>query len=177
MSERDRVGITPKSWTAQLHHGVLHLGKRWYVVSAELDDNGLAIPDMAGNNRLDSMKNIVNGGAVALLFMVPGTDETLRVNGRATITTDPRVLGQCPVRDLRPRVAILVRVHSAFIHCAKALRRASLWEPDVWPDASDMATPACMLKDHIGLEGSVEDSQRALNASYAATTWKVGGDD
>jgi len=140
-----------------------------------LDDHHLAIPDMSGNNRLDSMRNIVDGGEVAVLCMVPGTDETMRINGRASISTSPEVLERCPIGDLRPNVAIVVEVRTAFIHCAKALRRAALWQPDAWPDTSDMATPACMLKDHIGLEGSVEDSQKMLDASYAATTWKVGG--
>jgi PPOX class probable FMN-dependent enzyme len=143
---------------------------------AVLDDHRVAIPDMSGNNRLDSMRNIVDGGSVALLCLVPGTDETLRINGRAAISTDPVVLDRCPIGGLRPNVAIVVDVSTAFIHCAKALRRAALWQPDEWPDTGDMATPACMLKDHIGLEGSVEDSQRALDASYAATTWKVGGE-
>lgn len=143
---------------------------------AVLDDHRLAVPDMAGNNRLDSMRNIIDGGSIALLFMVPGTDETLRVNGKATITTDAGVLDRCPIGDLRPNVAIVVRARTAFIHCAKALRRAALWQPDQWPDTSDMATPACILKDHIGLDGTVEDSQQALDASYTASTWKVGGD-
>jgi uncharacterized protein len=142
---------------------------------AGLDDHYLAIPDMAGNNRLDSMRNIVETGAVALLFMVPGVDETMRVNGRAAISTDPSVLDRCPIGDLRPNAAIVVEVRTAFIHCAKALRRAALWHPDQWPDIADMATPASMLKDHIGLDGTVEDSQRALDASYGATTWQVGG--
>jgi PPOX class probable FMN-dependent enzyme len=142
---------------------------------AALDDHHLAIPDMAGNNRLDSMRNIVEGGGVALLFMVPGVDETMRVNGRATISTDPSVLAQCPIRDLRPNVAIVVEVRSAFIHCAKALRRAALWYVEEWPDITEMTAPARMLKDHIGLEGTVEDSQRFLDASYAKTTWQVGG--
>jgi uncharacterized protein len=142
---------------------------------AVLDDHRLAIPDMSGNNRLDSMRNIVGGGAVALLFMVPGTDETLRVNGAASITTDPVVLEHCPVGGLRPHVAIVVEVRTAFIHCAKALRRAGLWQPGEWPDTSDMATPACMLRDHIGLDASVDEAQRALDEGYAATTWAVGG--
>ena len=143
---------------------------------AVLDDHQLAIPDMSGNNRLDSMRNIVEAGHIALLCMVPGTDETMRINGRASISTAPEVLDRCPIGELRPNVAIVVEVRSAFIHCAKALRRSALWQPSEWPDTSDMATPACMLKDHIGLEVSVEDSQRLLDASYAATTWKVGGD-
>src|SRR5437867_4508644 len=97
---------------------------------AALDDHHLAIPDMAGNNRLDSMRNIVEGGAVALLFMVPGVDETMRVNGRAVICTEPSVLERCPIGDLRANVAVVVEVRTAFIHCAKALRRAALWHPE-----------------------------------------------
>jgi PPOX class probable FMN-dependent enzyme len=143
---------------------------------AVLDDRQLAIPDMAGNNRLDSIRNIVEGGSVALLFMVPGIDETLRVNGRATVSTRDEVLDACPIGDLRPNVAVVVDVRTAFIHCAKALRRSGLWGPETWADTSDMASPACMLKDHIGLPGTVADSQRALDASYATTTWSMGGE-
>lgn len=143
---------------------------------AVLDDHHLAIPDMAGNNRLDSMRNIVEGGSVGLLFLVPGIDETLRVNGQASVSIDPAVLDRCPIGELRPNVAVVVEVETAFIHCAKALRRADLWHPGQWPDTSDMASPACMLKDHIGLPGTVEESQRVLDASYATTTWKMGAE-
>lgn len=140
-----------------------------------LDDHRLAIPDMAGNNRLDSLRNIVEGGRVALLFMVPGTEETMRVNGTATVSTDPDVLDASPIAGRRPNACIVVEVETAFIHCAKALKRSSLWDPDRWPDTSDMATPACMLRDHIGLEMTVEQSQARLDEGYAATTWEVGG--
>ena len=141
---------------------------------AVLDDHHLAVPDMSGNNRLDTMRNIVSGGAVALLFMVPGVDETLRVNGDAAISVDPDVLDRCPIGELRPNVAVVVTVRTAFIHCAKALRRGGIWDTDRWPDTAGMATPACMLSDHIGI-GDPELSQAALDASYAATTWAVGG--
>jgi hypothetical protein len=141
-----------------------------------LDDHRLAVPDMSGNNRLDSMRNIVSGGRVALLFFVPGTDETMRVNGTASISTDPSVLASCSVAGMAANVAVVVTVSTAFIHCAKALRRSSLWDPAGWPSTDDMATPACMLKDHIGLEGTTEDSQRALDESYARTTWAMGAD-
>jgi uncharacterized protein len=143
---------------------------------AVLDDHHLAVPDMAGNNRLDSMRNIIDGGRVALLFMVPAIDETLRVNGAASISVDNRVLDACPVDGMRPNVAIVVEVETAFIHCAKALRRGAVWHQELWPDVTDMASPACMLKDHIGLDGSVEDSERALEESYARTTWVMGGE-
>lgn len=141
-----------------------------------LDDRRLAIPDMSGNNRLDSLRNIVDGGAVALLVMVPGIEETMRINGTATVTTDAGILGACPIAGKRPNVCIVVEVRTAFVHCAKALKRSGLWDVDQWPDTSDMATPACMLRDHIGLDMTVEQSQARLDASYAATTWAMGAD-
>src|SRR3954447_3242660 len=156
-----RLDVSPKGGPA----GFVHV----------LDDHHLSIPDMAGNNRLDSMRNIVEGGRVALLFMVPGVDETMRVNGTARVTTEPEILDACPTAGKRPNACIVVEVETAFIHCAKALKRSGLWDPARWPDASDMATPACMLRDHIGLPGTVEQSQARLDESYAATTWEVGG--
>jgi PPOX class probable FMN-dependent enzyme len=142
---------------------------------AVLDDHRLAIPDMSGNNRLDSMTNIVRAGAASLLLFVPGTDETMRVLGQASISVDPDVLATCPIEGMQANVAIVIDVERAFIHCAKALRRAGLWHPERWPDIADMASPACMLRDHIGMEATVEQSQHALDASYAATTWAMGG--
>lgn len=142
---------------------------------AVLDDHTLAVPDMSGNNRLDSMSNIVTAGGASLLFLVPGTDETLRVVGRASLSVDGDVLDACPVDGLRPNVAIVLEVQTAYIHCAKALRRSGLWEPERWPDTSTMASPACMLRDHVGLEATVEQTAAALEASYQATTWAMGG--
>lgn len=140
-----------------------------------LDERRLAIPDMSGNNRLDSIRNIVEGGNVALLFMVPGVGETMRVNGTASVSTDPAVLEATPIAGKQPNVCIVVEVRTAFIHCAKALRRSALWQPDEWPSLDDMATPACMLRDHIGLDVTVDATAARLEASYAATTWEVGG--
>lgn len=140
-----------------------------------LDDSRLAVPDMAGNNRLDSMRNIVDAGGASLLFLVPGTDESLRVVGRATLSLDDAILDACPIDGMRPNVAIVLDVQTAFIHCAKALRRAGMWEPTRWPDTSAMATPACMLRDHVGLTATVEETAAALEASYQATTWAMGG--
>jgi uncharacterized protein len=141
-----------------------------------LDDHCLAIPDLAGNNRLDSMTNLIDRPGVGLLFFIPGLDETLRVNGTATITTDPRVMEACTHHDLRPRVAIGVDVKEVFIHCAKALRRSSLWEPEKWPDLSDMPTVACILADHYALpDMDVEAVEARLEESYHRTTWMVGG--
>lgn len=141
-----------------------------------LDSRRLAIPDLAGNNRLDSMGNLVESPGVGLLFLVPGREETLRVNGRATVTTDPEVLDACTEPDLRPRVAIGVEVEEAFIHCAKALRRSRLWEPGEWPDLDGLPSSACMLRDHYDLpELDLAAVEERLRDSYENTTWMVGG--
>jgi predicted pyridoxine 5'-phosphate oxidase superfamily flavin-nucleotide-binding protein len=136
----------------------------------------LAFPDLAGNNRLDSIGNLVDSPGVGLLFMIPGLDETLRVNGTATITSDPAILELCVDGDLVPNVAIGVDVEAAYIHCAKALRRSRLWHPEAWPALADMTSIACMLRDHYNEPdldvGAVEDH---LEVSYEQTTWAVGG--
>jgi len=149
-----------------------------------LDEHHLAIPDMAGNNRVDSLRNIVRSPGVSLLFMIPGVGETLRVLGNAAVSTDPELLERCRVGGLVPHVAILVEVSTAFIHCANSLRRSGLWERDRWPDTSDMASPARIFRDHMQLTESAttEEMQESLDRAYAEMTWAVGpygsdGDD
>lgn len=141
-----------------------------------LDDHHLAIPDMAGNNRIDSLRNIVRSPGVSLLFMIPGIGETMRVVGRASVTTEPNLLAECRIGELTPNVALLVEVVSAFIHCANSLRRSGMWEPERWPDTSDMATPARIFRDHMRLseEASTEEMQQSLDSAYAQMTWAVG---
>ncbi|MEM0909218.1 MAG: MSMEG_1061 family FMN-dependent PPOX-type flavoprotein, partial [Pseudomonadota bacterium] len=85
-----------------------------------IDDQTIAIPDRPGNNRLDSLSNIIAYPAVGLIFMVPGFDDTLRINGKATLTTAPELLETMAVRDRVPTLAIRVRVEEVFLHCAKA---------------------------------------------------------
>jgi PPOX class probable FMN-dependent enzyme len=143
---------------------------------AVLDDGHLALGDLSGNNRLDSLENLTRNDGIGLLFLVPGIGETLRVNGRASVTTDPEVLDACALDGRSPKVAIVIAVEEAYIHCAKALRRSRLWEPEAWPDTSDMATPAAMLRDHIGLtQMSVEQVDEVLEADYKTTLWEAGG--
>lgn len=139
-----------------------------------LDDRRLAIPDMRGNHRIDSLRNIVRSSGVSLLFLIPGVGETLRVVGRATVSTEPSVLEQCRIDDLEANVAIVVQVTTAYIHCAKALRRSGLWEPSRWPDTTDMASPACMFRDHMRLPETTEEVQEFLDDAYADGTWVMG---
>jgi uncharacterized protein len=99
-----------------------------------LDDSTLAIPDRPGNNRLDTMANIVNDAAVGLLFFIPGIDETLRINGTARLSNDPALLAASAVDGKLPRLIILVSVREAFLHCGKALKRSRLWRGDYRAD-------------------------------------------
>jgi PPOX class probable FMN-dependent enzyme len=140
---------------------------------ATLDDGRVAIPDLSGNNRLDSMQNLLTNGRVALLFLVPGLDETLRVNGVASLSTDPAVLAACAVGDAVPKVAITVEPDEVYIHCGKALRRSALWRPAEWPDTSDMASVAEMVRDEVAPTIEVAAVQQALEDDYAATLWQA----
>jgi PPOX class probable FMN-dependent enzyme len=142
-----------------------------------LDDQRIAIPDLAGNNLLDSITNIVNGSGIGLLFMVPGVDETLRVNGHACLTTDPAVLDACAVKDKRPKAAIGVTVVQQYMHCAKAFRRSELWNGESWPDRATLPSLGCIIVDQFALPDNVtaESIDADLEVSYAATLWEPGG--
>src|SRR6202050_4394075 len=95
-----------------------------------LDDRTIAIPDRPGNNRLDTMSNIITDAEVGLLFFIPGIDETLRINGTARLTRDPELLAAGAVNGREPRMIIVVSVREAFLHCGKALKRSRLWHDD-----------------------------------------------
>jgi hypothetical protein len=94
-----------------------------------IDDRTLALPDRRGNNRIDSLRNIVRDPRVALLFLVPGVGETLRVNGRAVISTAPELLESFVVDGKAPRSVVLVTIDSVYFQCTKALVRSNLWDP------------------------------------------------
>lgn len=132
-----------------------------------LDDHRLAIPDRNGNNRLDTLRNVVATGEVGLLFVVPGQGETLRVNGRACVTVADDVLDRCTGELVRPTAAIGVEVREAFVHCAKAFRRGGVWDPTTWPGADDGPDVGRALADHVGLVGvSGEQVRTDLEAGY-----------
>jgi uncharacterized protein len=95
-----------------------------------LDDHTIAIPDRPGNNRLDTMSNIVANAEVGLLFFIPGIDETLRINGTARLSREPELLAAAAIRGRAPNLLILVTVREAFLHCGKALKRSRLWHDD-----------------------------------------------
>lgn len=142
---------------------------------AVLDDHRLAVPDLAGNRRLDSFRNLVAHPQVGLIFLIPGVDETLRVNGRATLTTDPEVLEACRIDGRLPKVAVGVDVDEVYIHCAKAFRRGGLWDPTTWPSADERPSVACILRDHLRIDVEPELIEKDLEAGYAVTMWEPGG--
>ncbi len=118
-----------------------------------IDDSTLIIPDRPGNNRVDTMSNIVENNHVGLLFLVPGMCETLRVNGRARITTDPEVLEPHSMKGRLPRSAMIVDVEDVYLHCAKALIRADLWNAENHIERKSFPSMGQMLSDQIDEEG------------------------
>ncbi|MDP3651238.1 MAG: pyridoxamine 5'-phosphate oxidase family protein [Rhodoferax sp.] len=122
-----------------------------------LDQHTLLIPDSPGNNRLDTLENIVQTGQIGLLFLVPGVDETLRVNGTALLSTDAADIAACLDAKRTPKVVIRVTVQAAYLHCAKALMRSALWDASRHIDrAGAMPSMGEMLKDQIGGDIPVE---------------------
>ena len=112
---------------------------------ATLDEHHLAIADATGNKRLDTLRNIVATGRAGLLFLVPGRDQTLRVNGRACVTADPEVLDAIPAVGKAPRTAIVVRAEEVYAHCPKAFVRSRLWDPATWTAAEELPSPAAVM--------------------------------
>jgi uncharacterized protein len=132
-----------------------------------VDEHTLLIPDLNGNNRLDSIRNIIDNSHVGLLFLVPERGETLRVNGRAWITVDDEILDSFTDEYRRPASAIAVELDGAFMHCAKCIRRAGLWEPDSWSASANAPTGAAMLFEHLGLDEDLRETVAAnLEKSY-----------
>lgn len=132
-----------------------------------LDERRLAIPDLNGNNLLDSITNIVANPNVGLLFVLPGRDETLRVEGEAVITTDEAILSRWEGELRRPKVAIGVAVRSAFVHCAKSFRRGRIWEVGTWGDFADGPGLCELMAGAPGLEVTTEELAANAERVYA----------
>lgn len=122
-----------------------------------LDDKTIAIPDRPGNNRLDTFNNLLSNPAVGLLFLIPGVDETLRINGTAEIRDDDDLRERFAVNGKLPATVILVTVEEAYLHCAKALMRSRLWDPNAQVDRSVLPSMGQMIKDQIGHNEAPED--------------------
>lgn len=123
-------------------------GPRGFVTV--LDERMLAVPDATGNRRLDTFRNVLQTGRAGLLALLPGRGQTLRINGRACVSSDPALLAQLTPVGKAPRAALVVAVEEVFTHCPKALVRSGLWDPATWPAKKEQPSPAAMLRDHVG---------------------------
>jgi PPOX class probable FMN-dependent enzyme len=132
------------------------------------DARTLLIPDAAGNNRLDSLENIIGTGRAGLLFMIPGIDETLRVNGKAMLSLDPADIAACTDERRAPGLVIKLRVEEAFLHCAKAFMRSGLWKPESQVARAALPSMGQMMADQTGIAGPVE-TQEEMERRYAAS--------
>lgn len=112
-----------------------------------LDRKCIAFPDHPGNNRLDTLTNLVHSPAVGMLFLIPGIDETLRINGNAAITVHEELMSRFVIDGKKPRSVIVVEVAEVYLHCSKALRRSDLWNPEKRIDRSVLPTWGEMLRD------------------------------
>ena len=133
-----------------------------------IDDNTLIIPDRPGNNRVDTMSNIMESNHVGLLFLVPGMCKTLRVNGRARITTDPEILEPHSVKGKLPRSAMIIDVDDVYLHCAKALIRADLWNAEKHIERKSFPSMGQMLADQIDEDGynDGEEMNKGIQERY-----------
>ena len=128
-----------------------------------LDDKHLLLPDRIGNNRLDTFENILTNPMVALLVLIPGVDETLRINGTAQLTDDVRLLAGSTVRGRPPSIGLIIAVTEAFLHCPKAFVRSELWNPKRQVNRSTLPTYTVMLTDHVtGLSKKESERQAAI---------------
>ena len=132
-----------------------------------LNSHTILIPDAAGNNRLDTLENIVSTGKLGLLFLVPGVDETLRVNGRARLSISAQHLNYFEAEKKPPKLVVEVQVQEVYLHCAKALMRSRLWDVSRHVDRSTMPSMGEMMKSQIGGDGPAETQEEML-ARYAA---------
>jgi len=135
------------------------------------DEHTLVIPDRPGNRRIDSMTNIVENPHVAVIFMIPGISETLRVNGRAHVSVDPDLLQSMAVNGKPAVSAIVVEVDEAYLHCAKAFIRSKLWDPAVQQDRKVLPPLSKMIADQTNTTIDVEASEKQLEQAYRETLY------
>lgn len=112
-----------------------------------LDDTTLAIPDRPGNRRADGFMNVLANPHVGLIYLVPGREETLRINGRARLVREAPFFDDLVVRGHRPTLALVAEIEQVYFHCAKAFKRSSLWRSDTWPDPATLPSMAQIVKD------------------------------
>lgn len=130
-----------------------------------LDEKTLMFADRKGNRRVDSMRNLLQNPNVGMLFLIPGTDETVRVNGTATISNDPELCARLSVQGKPATLVVIVAIEEVFTHCARSILRSKIWEPDSWPDTDTIPTLMAMLSEQKNLQPP-DESQGKRNEEY-----------
>jgi hypothetical protein len=137
-----------------------------------LDAHTLAFPDRPGNNRLDTLKNLLENPEIALIFLLPGTNETARLAGTARLSTDPELLASMEVQGKRPKCAVVVSVRQAYFHCAKALLRSKLWTGEYAQPKGTFPSISRMVGDQVGLsEEEKQKREKLLEINYRDGLW------
>ncbi|KVK42132.1 flavin-nucleotide-binding protein [Agrobacterium deltaense] len=134
------------------------------------DERTVLLPDWRGNNRVDSLLNIVRDPRVALMFLIPGSNTTMRINGRAVVSVDPDLLESFEMDGKHPRTVIVVTIDEVYFQCARALMRSELWNPDNFVDPASLPTPGLLLKA-AKAEFDQETYDREWAARAAKTMW------
>jgi len=133
-----------------------------------LDQRTIAIPDRAGNRRIDGHRNLLANPHIGLIFIIPNVDETLRINGRAFITADPELLAMMEMQGRTPNVAIVVEIAEVYMHCARAFLRSGLWQPETWPEPESIPTLRAIMCEQKDLpppdesQGKRQEEYRSL---------------
>ncbi len=135
-----------------------------------VDDRTLHLPDWRGNNRVDSLSNIVRDPRLALMFLIPGSNTTMRINGRGVVTNDEAVLSSFVMDGKHPRTVIVITIEEVYFQCARALIRSELWNPATFIDPKSLPTPGLMLKAATG-DFDCETYDREWPERAAKTMW------
>ena len=137
-----------------------------------VDEHTIALADRPGNNRLDTLKNLLESPEIALIFLLPGTNETVRVAGTARLSTDPELLASMAVQDKLPKCAIVVSVRQAYLHCAKALLRSKLWTGEYAQPKGTFPSISRMVGDQVGMtEEQKKVGEQRTERAYRDGLW------
>ncbi|WP_170399885.1 MSMEG_1061 family FMN-dependent PPOX-type flavoprotein [Ruegeria arenilitoris] len=130
-----------------------------------ISDTLMAIPDRPGNKRVDTFHNLLLDPRVSLIFFVPGKMETLRIRGSARICADPELLNGMAVNEHAPKLALLIHVETVFAHCPKCVIRSNLWQPEKWPDSSNLPNMNAMMVKHAKIDKTPEEWFESLKGT------------
>lgn len=132
-----------------------------------IDNSHLVIPERPGNRRFDTLRNIILNPNIGIIFVIPGMEETLRINGKACITQDEHLLECMIAHGKRPLLGIGVEVEECYIHCAKAFKRSGLWDPNQWLEPGLLPKASKILADHVNMKGiGEEEVANSIRESY-----------